>query len=498
MPSFSCFLRDEMETMRLGNDLALALRPGDVVALHGDLGAGKSTLARAIIRAIAADPQLEVPSPTFTLVQSYALRIPIHHFDLYRLSTPEEMEELGLSEALADGIALVEWPVRAPEAFPDAIKLTLKEHGDGREVEIVASAGAAERIAHSFAVRSFLKEAGHPGARRTYLLGDASIRAYETIDTGDERLILMDAPERRDEPIVRDGLPYSKIARLAQSVTAFVGVANALRAAGFSAPQIRAQELEAGLLLTEHLGEEPFLGTKGEPIPERYLAAAGLLAELHERSWPERFPVAGGVDYAPPPYDRAALGIETELLLDWYLPHVKGRAASEEEREEFGRLWSDLFRRLETAERNLVLRDYHSPNIIWRSERKGLDRLGLVDVQDAVWGPGAYDVASLALDARVTISEELERGMVETYCAARRSPGFDRASFDETYAITAAQRNTKLLGIFVRLCQRDGKPVYLRHLPRIRTYLNRVLAHPTLADLAAFYRMQRFLDGETE
>jgi len=497
---FSCrrILPDEAASARLGEDLALALRQGDVVALHGDLGAGKSTLARAAIRAIAGDRQLEVPSPTFTFVQSYALRIPVHHFDLYRLSHPEELEELGLSEAMADGIVLVEWPERAPDAFAGAIKITLREHGEGREVEMEAPLDAAERIAHSLKIREFLDRAGHTNAQRTYLLGDASIRAYETIESDGGRLILMDAPERRDEPIVRDGLPYSRIARLAQSVTAFVGVANALRAASFCAPQIHAQDLGAGLLLTEHLGDKHFLGKERKPIRERYLTAAGLLAELHERSWPERFPVAEGIEYTPPPYDRAALGIETELLLDWYLPIVKERAATDEERKEFERLWSGLFDRLEAAEQTLVLRDYHSPNIIWRSERKGLDRLGLVDVQDAVWGPGAYDVASLALDARVTISEELERSIVGIYCAGRRAPRFDSASFEEAYAITAAQRNTKLLGIFVRLCRRDGKPVYLRHLPRIRTYLNRVLAHPALSDLGAFYREQGFLDGETE
>ena len=498
MEHFLRFLPDEAATDRLGDDLASALRPGDVVALEGDLGAGKTSLARAIIRAVAGDPTLDVPSPTFTLVQSYSLRIPVHHFDLYRLSGPEELEELGLSEALSEGIVLVEWPERASEAFVEAIKVRLRESGQGREVEIEAPQAAASRFAHSFAIRDFLERAGHPEARRTYLLGDASIRAYETILTGGKRLILMDAPERRDEPIVRDGLPYSKIARLAQSVTAFVGIANGLREAGFSTPQVHAQDLNQGLLLIEHLGDEHFLGREGKPIRERYLAAAALLASLHERSWPTSFRVSEDISYTPPPYDRAALKIEADLLLEWYLPFVKKRAASSAERQKFSRLWNALFNRLETAEQNLVLRDFHSPNIIWREEGNGLDRLGLIDVQDAVWGPGAYDVASLALDARVTIPKELEHAVLGAYCDARRSDGFDRSVFEEAYAIAGAQRNTKLLGIFVRLCQRDGKPAYLRHLPRIRGYLNRVLAHPALADLAAFYREQGFLDGEAE
>ena len=349
--SFQHHLPDEAATDRLGEDIAAALRPGDVVALEGDLGAGKTTLARAIIRAIAADPQLDVPSPTFTLVQSYDLRIPVHHFDLYRLSGADELEELGLSEALADGAALVEWPERAPGLADRAIHVCLSERGEGREARIFAPDAGGERLARSFAIRRFLDGAGCSGARRAHLVGDASIRAYETVSpAGGDPLILMDAPERRDEPVVRDGLPYSRIARLAQSVTAFVAVANGLREAGFSTPRIFAHDLDRGLLLLEHLGTETFLGSGGMPVPERYLAAARLLASVHEHSWPERFPVAGGDSYAPPRYDHAALGIETELLLDWYVPEVKQREASEAERGEFSRLWRGLFDRLDRTE----------------------------------------------------------------------------------------------------------------------------------------------------
>jgi len=104
-----------------------------------------------------------------------------------------------------------------------------------------------------------------------------------------------------------------------------------------------------------------------------------------------------------------------------------------------------------------------------------------------VIGPAAYDVASLAMDARVDISPGLERAVVDAYCAARGAQGgFDRASFEAAYAAMAAQRNSKILGIFVRLNLRDGKPGYMNHLPRIRDYLSRALAHPALADVRAF------------
>src|SRR5690606_7542298 len=140
------------------------------------------------------------------------------------------------------------------------------------------------------------------------------------------------------------------------------------------------------------------------------------------------------------------------------------------------------------GESSLVLRDYHSPNLIWRPGASGLDRLGLIDFQDALLGPSAYDLASLAQDARVTVPPELETRTVDAYCAARgRSDSFDEDAFRRDYAIMAAQRNSKILGIFVRLDRRDGKPAYLAHLPRIRAYLARALAHPALAPVRLLY-----------
>lgn len=487
-------LPDESATLQLGEDLALALKTGDAVALHGDLGMGKSTLARALIRAIADDDGLEVPSPTFTLVQRYPMRLPVQHFDLYRLSDPEELEELGLTEALEDGIALVEWPDRASDRLAGAIHVKLFEAGEGRRVEITGPVGALARIARTLQVRRFLDRSGYAGAKRRFMLGDASIRAYETIYTmTGERLILMDAPERSNEPVVRDDLPYSRIAKLAQSVTAFVAIAKALRDKGFCAPRIFAMDLDAGLLVLEHLGDVPFLMPDGSVNVARYEEAGRLLAAMHALEWPRSIPVAAGVDYTVPTYDRAAFEIECALLLDWYIPFAHGRSATADERQEFKQLWDPLITRLLESEQSLVLRDYHSPNLIWREDREGLDRLGVIDMQDAVFGPAAYDVASLAMDARVDISAEVERAIVEAYCAARGS-GFDRARFEEAYAITAAQRNTKILGIFVRLAKRDGKPGYLKHLPRIQDYLRRALAHPTLAELSAFYERHGFLE----
>ncbi|MCO5155409.1 MAG: tRNA (adenosine(37)-N6)-threonylcarbamoyltransferase complex ATPase subunit type 1 TsaE [Aquamicrobium sp.] len=488
-------LADEDATSRLGEDIAAILRPGDALLLSGDLGMGKTTLARAVIRALAGDPALDVPSPTFTMVQSYPGRVPVHHFDLYRLAAPDELEELGLAEALGEGAVLVEWPERAEGALPaGAARLVLSEAGDGRDAEITGPAAFLARLSRSLAIRAFLDGAGLPGAARRFLTGDASARAYETVSLpGRPAVILMDAPRRPDGPPIRDGLPYSRIAHLAESVTPFVAIAGALRAEGFCAPEIYAADLDRGLLLVENLGAEGVLDGDGSPVPERYIAAAELLAEMHARDWPRRIDVASGIVHEVPPYDRRALAIETELLTDWYLPHVSGRpvdkgTVDEAARAAYGAAWAGVFDLLEDAEKTLVLRDYHSPNLIWRADREGRDRVGLIDFQDAVIGPAAYDVASLAMDARVDIPPELERSLVEAYCAARAAQGgFDRAGFDVAYAAMAAQRNSKILGIFVRLNLRDGKPGYMRHLPRIRDYLSRALAHPALGELRAFY-----------
>ena len=483
-------LADAEETARLGADLPAAAKPGDVFALSGDLGAGKTTLARGFVRAMAGDPELEVPSPTFTLVQSYAARIPVAHLDLYRLADTSELDELGFDEAREEGVVLVEWPERAGGLLDgaDIVRINLDHDGAGRIATIRGPDAAMKRIARSLRIRTFLKEAGLAAAERRYLLGDASTRAYETVESdGRPTLILMNAPRQPDGPPIRDGKPYSQIAHLAESVTPFVAIAKALRERGFAAPIIEHQDLDDGLLLIEHLGDGGFL-RDGEPIAERYVAAAELLAELHRHDWPQLMEAAPGIVHTVPDYDRGAMSIETELLADWYLPREQGRPMTGDERAAFTAAWDAAFERLAKAEKSLVLRDYHSPNLIWRGGRSGTDRLGIIDFQDAMIGPAAYDVASLAQDARVTIPEELERQIVEAYCVAReRQGGFDRTNFEQAYAIMAAQRNTKILGIFVRLDQRDGKPHYLKHLPRIRDYVVRSLRHPALEEVRDFY-----------
>ncbi|GHD17183.1 bifunctional tRNA (adenosine(37)-N6)-threonylcarbamoyltransferase complex ATPase subunit type 1 TsaE/phosphotransferase [Tianweitania populi] len=477
----------ETAMSRLGADLALALKAGDVLALSGDLGAGKSTLARAMICALAGNPDLDVPSPTFTLVQEYQARLPVLHADLYRIGSPDELDELGLDEAAERGVVLVEWPERAEGNLPgNPVAVTIEPSGKGRRITFDGPAFTLARIQRSLAIRDFLAEAGQGEADRIFMFGDASTRAYETITQPDTPIrILMDAPKRPDGPPIRNNKPYSQIAHLAESVTPFVAIGNALRQRGLAAPAIHAEDLDQGLLLIEHLGHGNFLDD-GKPVAERYHLAAEVLAAFHAQPFPATLPVGGGT-YVVPAYDRDALTIEAELLSDWYLPYFTGKPASDTLRAAYGAAWNQVCDQLDTAEKHLVIRDYHSPNLIWRPEESGLNRIGVIDFQDALIGPSAYDVASLAMDARVDIDPALEAWTKAAYVAARKAQGtFDVEGFERAYAIMAAQRNAKILGIFVRLNERDSKPVYLKHLPRIRSYFARAIAHPALDPVRRF------------
>jgi tRNA threonylcarbamoyl adenosine modification protein YjeE len=481
-------LADEAATIRLGEDLALALKPGDCLALSGDLGAGKSTLARAFLRAMADDLDLEVPSPTFTLVQPYDLRIPVAHFDLYRLRDAAELEELGFDEALAEGVCLVEWPEMADAALPgDRIRLQLVHDGDGRRAEIAGPDAALARIRRSLTIRGFLTENGHGADQRRYLTGDASLRAYETLLHSDGTpFVLMDWPRHPQGPPVLDGKPYPKVAHLAEDVLPFVAIARHLQACGLRAPDVLAADYDNGLLILEYLGEAGVLDDEGRPIPERYLAAVECLAHLHSTPLIREIPVTTERLHIVPDFDPVAMKIETRLIIDWYLPWKRGgRTATDRERERYSQIWDRLIDVLASSERHLLLRDYHSPNLIWRQEDPDLCRVGLIDFQDAMIGPTAYDVASLVQDARVTVAPALGEDLLKRYLALRHAQrtGFDEDAFRTAFAIMSAQRNCKLAGLWVRLKQRDGKPGYLKHMPRTMTYLATALAHPALAPL---------------
>ncbi len=503
----------------VAEELAFVCRRGDAIALKGELGAGKTTFARAFISALLDNVGQEIPSPTYTLVQHYETpRFNVAHFDFYRLGDPFELNELGLDHALVNGVALIEWPERAQDQLPDdrleieffdasAAASSESETHDRRTLNLTGHGSWRARVSRLFALHRAIKEAGFvPNETHVaYLQGDASVRRYARIRDKARSALVMDWPAQADGPDTRAGLAYSQIAHLAEDVRPFLAVGQALRQEGLSAPCLLSQDSSNGIIVIEDLGDGVFqklvsdVDVTSAPTQEDlWSAAIDTLVALRSVPLPEGLPVPNGSHYRMPAYDRDALMMEVELLLDWYLTSLPGQGdLSDELRAAYVTLWDRLIGKVlhvqpgSNTERHVswVLRDFHSPNLIWLPEREGIARVGLIDFQDAVRGPAAYDVVSLLQDARVDVPKDLEQRLLDRYCAkvAEREPDFDKERFLFEYAVLGAQRNTKILGIFARLAKRDHKPHYLSHIPRIWRYLACNLEHQELEDLRTWY-----------
>ncbi len=286
---------------------------------------------------------------------------------------------------------------------------------------------------------------------------DASFRRYFRIRRGGERWMLMDAPPERE------------------NTRAFVAVARHLDHLGLRPPLVRAADPVHGFVLLEDLGDATYtrLLARGEDEAGLYRLAIDVLRHLHAH------PEAAALEL--PVYDEQRLLDEAVLLVDWYWPAVCGGLAAEPVREAYLDAWRDILRALPASPPTLVLRDFHVDNLMRVPGPPGVRQCGLLDFQDAVLGAPAYDVVSLLEDAR----RDLGPGLAETMLA-RYLDGWsasEREVFMRWYTVLGAQRHCKVAGIFVRLCRRDGKCHYLKHVPRVLRLLESHLHRPWLAPL---------------
>jgi aminoglycoside/choline kinase family phosphotransferase len=302
-------------------------------------------------------------------------------------------------------------------------------------------------------LHSFLASAGWRDAAVEPLTGDASFRRYFRIRSGERTAMLMDAPPPQEDP------------------TPFLRAATWLDANGMRAPRILADDAARGLVLLEDFGDarmRDYLDQWADDERTVYRAAVDALVELH------RLPPGPFLDYSLSEYQR-----EARLLVEWYCPaqslyvDAAGYTAA----------WEKALAPLLPRQRPgvTVLRDYHAENIMLLG---GLEQQGLLDFQDALVGHPAYDLVSLLQDARRDVSPELEAEMFDHYL---RSTGAAPEDFLADYARLGAQRNAKIVGIFVRLWKRDGKPRYLAMIPRVWAAMERDLAHPALAPVAEWF-----------
>ncbi|MCE8005536.1 tRNA (adenosine(37)-N6)-threonylcarbamoyltransferase complex ATPase subunit type 1 TsaE [Aestuariivita sp.] len=461
----------EDATRRFAVALGHVLRPGDTVLLSGDIGAGKTFLARALIQSLM-DPPEDVPSPTFTLVQTYDTPAgELWHSDLYRIGTSDEIEELGLTDAFATAICLVEWPDRLGDLTPvDALTLTLNTYPHSTEVrhatldwtsprwdqalhqligetdEMTSRAALADR---------FLSSTAWARADRKPLAGDASNRRYERLHLDGTSAVLMDAPIDRGE-----------------DVRPFIAIAEYLIALGLSAPRILARNVEAGFLILEDLGDDLYARVVARaPSLEReiYTAATDALIALHKAT-----PPALHCYDAPLKTEMAA------LALTRYAAGINGHADAAQLKK-FTAEFEPLLHRLTKGPRVLIQRDYHAENLLWLPDRVGIARVGMLDFQDAMLGHPAYDLVSILQDARRDVPPAIEEEMLRHYITAT---GADAEAFRAAYAVLGVQRNMRILGVFARLSLDNGKLHYIDLIPRVWDLMERDLAHPALRPVA--------------
>lgn len=451
---------DEFLTAGLGRAFAAFLQPGDVIALQGEVGAGKTHFARAFIRARQGEWAEDVPSPTFTLVQTYPdpMGTEIWHADLYRLGDVGELVELGLEDAMPDAVTLIEWPEKGGD-LPGALTISIEPEPTDPDLRRITLSGNPTRwgeVARIVSIARLTHRAGWAEARIVPLAGDASARRYfrlidEDRDDGG-RAVLMDAAPGSCGP--------------------YVAMTQWLRHRDFGAPAILATNEPEGLLLIEDLGDDLVARVLEETpalAPRIYGRLTDLLVDLHRHGPPDHLLRLDG----------AELAHQVGLFAEWYpaaagTPGL-GAGVAETLRTLHVKLCEDLAP-------VLGLRDFHAENILWRDTAP----LGLLDFQDAVITHPAYDLVSALQDARRDIAPEIEAAELARYIAAT---GRDETGFRAAYALLGAQRSLRIMGIFTRLCLRDAKPRYLAFMPRVWQMIQRNLAHPALAPLA------RELDG---
>ena len=285
------------------------------------------------------------------------------------------------------------------------------------------------------------------------LTGDASVRKYFRLRGEQQTAILMDASQVPD------------------SVAPFIRIASQLRKIGLSAPKLYLQDKAKSLLLLEDFGDDTFakLLKQPESAEKLFTLATDVLIALHRQpqAAPEKLRA----------YHPEKMLEDIELFVQWRTPNVTAL-----EKEDFRAAWRAVLPQAHHVPSSLLLRDYHVANLMLLPDRDGIRQVGLLDFQDAYRGPVTYDLVSLLEDARRDVPEALQKKLLVRYLAA--FPALDREIFETSLAILAAQRHTRVLGIFERLARHEGKLDYRRlHSPRVERLLQKALRHPMLADV---------------
>lgn len=314
----------------------------------------------------------------------------------------------------------------------------------------------------------FIRAAGWADAACAVVAGDASARRYFRLTrTAGQSAILMDAPPSQGE-----------------DVRPFLKIASHLEGIGLSAPRIFYADSDGGFLLLEDFGTGRYA--------ELMAADPDLQLPLYRHAADVLLHIAQGPAPDLSVCDADWLVDMLEPVFTWYAPSADAGFA-----EAISRAFRPFAEEVAEKKPILMLRDYHAENLFYLPERKGIRRVGLIDFQDAMLAHPAYDLVSILQDARRDVTPETETAILQHYLD--RSDA-DPQAFTRAYAVLGLQRNLRILGIFARLCLRDGKAHYTLFMPRVWGYVQRNHTHPDLRSLNDILRgalpapTQDFLD----
>jgi len=496
-PSLRLILADEATTATLASALARMAVAGDLIRLQGDLGAGKSTLARYFLNALGHKG--DVPSPTYTLVQTYEdTRFPVAHVDCYRLENPEELTGLGLDDYRRYGITLVEWPDKGGAMMSDGHPDFLDYHINSIEsagtltVTLAAGDNSGSRVANldaspswqrRFALlpalgvdvdgitlsrpvsetgrKAFLEGLGLKGYRLEKQGGDWSGRSYARVTLADGTTrMLMDAP-----PPQEDVVPYMRVAEYYRSI-------------GLRAARVEGSDTVEGYLLTEDFGDVQLFSLLQDGSPETawYKAASDGLAlqcQSEPPAWARR--------YSPRDW-----WVEVMRFVNWYMPYACGHATSLADYARWQALWTPLYDTVMRMPTGVMMWDCQSPNLMVLGEEPKLENLGWIDIQDARVAPLAQDAALLLRNIRTGQDDAREAEVVDYLC---EKLGLNKRDFMTALDITSLHHSCRILGGLVRLHVRDGKSAPAQaYLQRTWKVAHQSFQNPVLAEIADFMR----------
>tara|TARA_Y100000590_G_scaffold470226_1_gene662894 strand:- start:7136 stop:8611 length:1476 start_codon:yes stop_codon:yes gene_type:complete len=482
MINFNNIIKDIEDTKIFIENLCQIIELNDVIILNGKIGSGKTTLARHIINRILQIDISEIVSPTFNLYQVYENNNQkIHHYDFYRIENDIDLHEIDLAESFDEGITIIEWADKYKNYLPDSyLEIEISEIDEGRVYKLRGCGTFKDRINKHNSLVHFLSNYKKPINKVEKIRGDASKRVYKRLYTQEDSLILMvyDKKEKKENP-----------SKLSTQIHDYVSICKYLREINVRAPKIYAVDYENQFLVQEDFGDLKYSDIFiKEGFRKLYEPAIDTLINITKNKCPTNIKTDEAI-YKFEEYDKKTYLNEVNIFIDWYWPYVKGSICNAHVKSEFTEIWENLLDKL-SEESSLVLRDFHSPNLIFQPDGKGAEKCGIIDFQDALIGHPLYDLVSLAQDARITIKLDQELFIIDYYMKDFNFKKYqlNKHEFINQYNILGAQRALKILGVFARLSMSYQKHEYLIHIPRILDYINRNMGNESLRSLSIWLK----------